>query len=455
MDILDTSIRDAYKSQLVEENNTTDLQLLQAKEDTEPITTIRTVLEEEEPVYNDVSRNVIEIALDLAQLDTDLILSAGEYETLMDDMNTQLSVIQKQLDYEKERLQDTNMICGNITDFTTVKPLNSSAFSGDFYVEDDGQTFSCYREEMEEVSYTVRSVTGNGEAGNDHVQGPQGANLEKTDTSDTEFLSDGDMATAFEYNRIESTDSDVTDTYSFVNSDSQSLRCTITLYSEQESTLAYINADDTNLILEDVQVSVDGTYYTSILSEEMSFNNRDYIYNNYKYIYGSGLISYSPANYVRFTFRSDTTTDDVIVNSDDEVINATRKVIALHEITLYDNIYAESTMESSELITSGQLECIAVFANVYIPYNFPVTDDYVTMTLTVNGVAYPLVPINGNDLGNKIIRYNEAPTYQSVYAVYISEPITSANLSITLSPYNDIQTPFIGNIKICAGLGES
>ena len=455
MDVLDTSIRNAYKTYLVENNALTDLQQLESKKITEPIFTIRTMQAEEEPVYYDVAKNITEIALDMSQLDTNLIVSAGEYETLMTDMNAQLDAIEKRLDYEKERLQDTNMICGNISEFTTVKPLNSSIFSGQYFVEEDGETFSCYREDTKNVAYTVISVTGNGESGNAHVQAPEGVNLEKTDTRNIGALQDQDLFTAWEYNRLETTNKTIADKYSFIDSSSQPLRCTITLYSETQSTLAAIYTEDTNLVLEDIQISVDGEYYTSVISEELVFNNKEYIYDHYQYIYSSGLISYSPANYIRLTFRSQINTDDNIINEDGEILeDVVRKVISLQEIVLYDNVYAESQLESQELISSGQLQCAAIFANVYIPFNFPVTGDYVTMSLTVNGTAYPLVPINGNDKGDKIIRYNPAPEYQSTYAVYISEPITSAILTIHLKPYNQIQTPFVGHIKFCAGIGS-
>ena len=105
MDVLDTSIRNAYKTYLVENNALTDLQQLESKKITEPIFTIRTMQAEEEPVYYDVTKNITEMALDMSQLDTNLIVSAGEYETLMTDMNAQLDAIEKQR-YNPRALKD-------------------------------------------------------------------------------------------------------------------------------------------------------------------------------------------------------------------------------------------------------------------------------------------------------------------------------------------------------------
>ena len=77
------------------------------------------------------------------------------------------------------------------------------------------------------------------------------------------------------------------------------------------------------------------------------------------------------------------------------------------------------------------------------------------MELNVNGTSYPIVPVNSDDTGIKIIRYSKnRQTVTGGYIQYIKEPITSAVLHITMQPYNTVQTPFISNMKFCVGKTE-
>lgn len=451
MDVLDNTIRQQYLQDILESNDTdTANRILKGSAD-DPIYYPRGIQPEEEPSYNNVSDNVAESIMDIANLDHNINLSSQEYQALKENMDERLTDIQERLNYEKELLQDTNMICGNISEFTNVKPLNSSVFTGAFYTENDGETFSCPHSETELLSYSIEDVSGNGRAGNENVKEPEGANISKIDTSQDKLLYDQNLSTAWEYERLETFDKDRAKNGA-IYYDTDPVRCTIILYTRLQATQIKINTEDPYLILEDVRVSVDGDYYTSAIREELEFNNKEAIYNNYQYIYGSGVIAFSPSNYIKLTFRSNIVTDDIIVDDSNAVLDAVkRKVISIRQIELYNNDYTYATMESNEIIQSGALQSLAVFANVYVPPNFPSTSNYVLFYLTVNGTDYPIVPINGNDTGTKIIRYNTSPSYISRYSLYINTPITSAKLKIKMKPYNDIQTPFVSHIKLCVG----
>ena len=450
MDYIDPkTIRQSYIKTLLEEKHILLAELLMKKDDNEPILHPRYIQEESEPNFDSVNKNIAETTLDIASLDNGLIAAAIRLNDIYDTAVARLSSVQKMLDDERERLMDTNMICKNVTEFTAVKPLNSNAFSGKFYASPDGKNISCYQLDNVEETYSIIDVTGNGMRGNMYVKQRVGANETETDTSDVSAINDGDMFSLFEYSRIETTNTDEA-LSGVIYYDDQPVRCTITLYSEKQTTMADIRSEDPYLIVEDVQTSVDGIYYSSALTNELMLNNKEFSYNDYQYIYGSGIIAYAPSNYVRITFRSDRKTDDTIVVKETELAQAKRKTIAINGISLYDLSYEQSEFTSEEMIKSGHIDSVALFSNVYIPNNFRAGTNYIRMDMIVNGISYPIVPVNGNDDGYKVIRYD--PNKKSAgYVKYITDPISSVKIHVILTPYNEIQTPYIGNLKLCIG----
>ena len=349
------------------------------------------------------------------------------------------------------------MICGNVSAFTAVKRINSSAFTGDFSYSDDGNTIFCPTSELETINYTVVDISGNGIAGNKYVKPVTSANTEWVDTSNKDYLNDDNAETSFEYSRYETNDeSEKQD--GIIHYDTEPCRCTIELYSESQSTFLRINSEDTDIVIEDLQVSNDGIYYTPAIKKEVPILNKDYSYNNYQYIYGSGILSFTPSNYIRITMRSNVKTSDTIYDPDAKdtpILDSTkRKVIRLNQISLYNANFSTCDITSKNAIQKGSLTAISVFSNIYIPNNFK-KGSYVTMELNVNGTSYPIVPVNSNDTGIKIIRYSKnRQTVTGGYIQYITEPITSAVLHITMNPYNTVQTPFLSNIKFCVGKTE-
>lgn len=447
-------IRQEYSKILAADGDTSSLTKLAERPDTEPILTLRCIQPEEEPDFEAVNKNVVETLLDITDLDSRIIQAAQSFQDLRDTVDTRLASVQEQLETEKERLQDTNMICGKLTEFTAVKPLSFTVFSGDFGTSDDGRTFFCPTDEPNPVDYEILDISGNGYAGNKYVLPPTAANTEKADTSDSSYIQDNDQYTSFEYSRLETKVKDEAQPGKIFYDD-EPVRCVITLYSSQESTELTINSPDTDLILEDVQVSNDNMNYSHAIREEIRFNNKEYSYNNYQYIYGSGYISYQPSNYVRLVFRSHTRTTDIIYDEDANdtpvLRNTRRKCVSLSGITLRNPSYTDMDMTSENAVQQGSIQAVAVFANVYIPLNFK-KGSYIQMELIVNGTSYPVVPVNGNDVGIKIIRQKrDVPGTSGSYVQYVKEPITSAVLHVTMKSYNGIQSPYIGNLKFCVG----
>ena len=159
-------IRQNYSEYLTQTQDTDTLVSLAKKDEYEPIMTQRTTQPEDEPNFNDVNKNIAEIYLDLNDINEKIATSGADYANYRSTVNTRLDSIQERITEENERLQDTNMICGNVSDFTAVKRLNSSAFSGNFSYSDDGNTLFCPADELESTTYTVLDISGNGIAGN-------------------------------------------------------------------------------------------------------------------------------------------------------------------------------------------------------------------------------------------------------------------------------------------------
>lgn len=449
MDVLNDDIRKNYIAASLDENDTATVASLIKKKETDPILTPRHIEPEDTPIYKSVVSSATESFLDLKNLNDNLVDSALEYENLRNAVDERVGEIRKKLDYQRELVKDTHMIRGSFSEFTGVKPLNASVTAGKYFVEEDGVTFSCYKKGTKQLSYSIYEITGNGNEGNTRVKAPSGEGVSKIDTSNRDFVSDKDKTTAWEYERLETDDDSIT--VPDIHHATDCVRCRMTLYTESQATRIKIHSKDKHLILEDVEVSVDGESYTHAIGKSIYFNDPDYLYNDYLYIYGSGIIGFSPSNYIRLTFRSDINTADVIVDDKDESMPVKRKVISIGNIALSNDTYDVSELISEPIVKAGTLDCIALYANVYIPRNISATVTPIRAYFVINGTEIPVVPINSQYAGTRIIRHNNSPVYKSLYCAYIHAPISSARLKIKMTPYMGIQTPYLSRIKICYG----
>lgn len=265
------SLRNDYVKYLAEKQDTDTIKTLAKKTEYEPIFTPRTIQPEEEPNFDAVNKNIAEMYLDIQELTEKLSASGSSFGDLKDTVAVRLKDIQKKLDYENERLQDTNMICGNISEFTTIKRINASVFSGVLSYSDDGNTIFCPCSGLENTDYTILDIAGNGYSGNAYVKPTNAANTEWPDTSDPERIKDSSMDTAFEYSRLETSDSSEK-IDGLIHYDTEPVRCTIELYTESQATMLQIDTKDTDIILEDLQVSNDGIYFTEAIKKRRLFS---------------------------------------------------------------------------------------------------------------------------------------------------------------------------------------
>ena len=118
-------------------------------------------------------------------------------------------------------------------------------------------------------------------------------------------------------------------------------------------------------------------------------------------------------------------------------------------MSAYKVLYSKGSLTSKEIVTDS-IKNIALYCNEYIKNGYDI-DENVSYYLIVNGQEYPVVPINSNRNGKKIIK-TSSQNYKSDLVSYINEDIKSAKLKIVIpvSAEQDV-SPYISNIKILIG----
>jgi len=69
---------------------------------------------------------------------------------------------------------------------------------------------------------------------------------------------------------------------------------------------------DNELVIREVQVSVDNDEYLTIMDEALKLNKRENIYLKSKYIYESGIIAFPLSTYIKISLSSDGYTGEKI-----------------------------------------------------------------------------------------------------------------------------------------------
>lgn len=408
-----------------------------------------------------LNESLLNIKTDISVINNLLTDTGTSINNLLTSTVNRLTEVKKTIITEKERLQDIQMLCNRYTDFDNVNTLDNIIFNGAF-TEEDG-SFMAAQKKTQKIKLKILDVYGNGYEGNEYVYNDYEYQQDTYDTSLRDNLTDSKISTYYEYSRITIQDiQDETNTY--FNKDTEYAQCTISF--EASDTVNYINISTEDLGIEiiGVQYSFDGIKYNTInLSNKISINNKLDSYNNYGYVYGSGIIYIPSCYYFKLTFRTTKNKDDIIAyektifeNTDDIpsvltstyiVPSAKRSSIKINDISGYKKIYQSKTKIQSNELLSMDCYSIGVFANVYIPYGLD--SSAVKFILTINGIDYNVVPVNSHLNGIKIIRFSGGKS-STIYTQLISEKIHSAYLSIIYSNATDI-SPVVNNIKILIG----
>lgn len=390
-------------------------------------------------------------------LEKDLAININN---LMTNTVNRLNTVKQNINNEKERLQDISMLCNKYTDFNNTALINKDDFSGSFDYNDG--VYSLESLGVNTVQYKISSVYGNGYEGNKYVLG-KNSYLENTlRTDNRKAIFDNSIATYWEYSRINASNTEEYLINDF-NTDTEEAKCTVKIEAKEEVNEIKIVSEDKELMITGIQYSNNDVDYKSIDIGVIAINNKESMYRNSDYIYGSGLIALPNCKYIKLTFQSNSYTDDIIaydrkiIDEDTNKVNtattvvksAKRHAIKINDIYCYKKTYkTNSVMQSKELITTDNVYAIALHCNQLIPKEL--NKDYIEYVLTVNGIDYKVVPVNSHvSSGTKIIRFSQGKMSND-YVRYIGEEIKSAVLFIKIKGKLNI-TPYINNIKILIG----
>lgn len=394
------SLKKSYAQVLIENNRAERGIQIQKKERSEPIFEGLALHPENEPIKESINSGLTEISIDLAGLNKEFVHLGEQYSSLLNNATERLKLIDDKIKKEEDRIRDLNAICGNYRQFDSILELNSTNCSGSFSYEDG--LFYGKISVNKKIKAKVLDVQGNGKE-------------------------EGEKS------RPNLVDNDVLTKWTYVTKD-ENARCTITLSSEEPFNAVKIQTSD-DIIVEEVETSNDdGITYLSNMSEEIHINNREHRYNHPNYVYESGIIAFPFTRFAKIRVRS----------AKKDKIND----IVIDNIIVSGSEYEMATLEKSSII-SNPVESIAVFANEYIPPHF-LSEDYIEYILTVNGVDYKVVPINGHKPGIKVIRFANYSDNNN-YTVHINETIKSAKLKVVIRTTRNNETPYLSNLKICVG----
>lgn len=433
-----------------------------------------------------------QIDSDMKFIDKFLIGKSTELYNLLISVSERLDNIDLDIKSEQERLQDIKMLCNKYTDFDNVIPINSStSLTGDYSISNN--TFYCGVEKQENAKLKVLEVSGNGLEGNKYVYKDFAYVKDSIDTSNRSYIVDDSMTSCYEYQRITASASEEYLLNDF-NTDSGEAKCTITFYSETAINLITITSDDSTVSVIGLQYSYDGVNYTPLEIPNIKINDKLACYENFDYICGDNKILIPRCNFVKITFQSSGTTDDVlaydrvmfwheIVKTDEElaeedaadgivggniglpemeaappynniqdaiitVKSAKRHAIKINDVSAVSNIYKTSSyFKTGELISDNKFYSAALFLNVYMPKEL--SSDNVEFIFTINGIDYKVSPVNYDGPGAKIFRYSQGKSL-SEYTTLLEEPIKSLSLTVKINGTADA-TPFVGNVKVLLG----
>lgn len=454
-------IRDEYKKTLSKESKYNDvLASLSERKDNEPIYHPIDINYESLPDYDKEQRELLEISLDINSINNGLFEIKNEADKIIKNIEEKSLLFLKQIEKEKERINDINMICGQNSQYNMVIPLYASDFikdSNDFEVIND-KFFGAELDQTETVPYAIIDISGNGLSGNRFIYNKE-KNIFQNETPETnydhkEYILDDNDITKYEYSRYITNDkSEAID--NIINYDDKEVEITITLATESGKPFNKLTwaTENKDIIIKNLETSIDGIRFTKQLKNEINNSDKNIIYNDSTYIYGSNIICFPYSNAIRITFSSNHIENDVIAikNSEDDVKikpNSRRKKIALNSIKLYNSKYNKALLQSQEILDSGSIDKVALFVSEYIPDHFK-EKEYIEYSLIINGNETKIVPVNSDREGIKMIKFSEEKSDVKGIVETIKETIKSIKVKIMINDENKKESPYIGNLKLC------
>lgn len=453
------TMKEEYANMLLSKDTEKANRIFNSSTDT-PVTEPLEIHPEEEIQKEIIENQFTDIIVDMQSLSYEVLEATKNYTSLMTDIVTRLNAVDTALEAERNRIQDMNIICGNYNEFTTVKQIKTSDVYGTVGLLGD-YIFTAHTDNASVGKFGVTFVEGNGFAGNKFVYNNKEYAINNMNTSNEQNIYDGNPLTIYEYSRLTSIGNKTETTPAEINFDKEEARCSINIRCEDTISMLHLDMDN-HVILEDVLYSDDGIIYKSAWTTPKEINNINQSYIDPNYIYGTGVISFPPSQFIKLQLASNGATDDKLaflftdannaqqpIERTIELPNAKRHAIRISDITAHVGTFSQGYLQTKELITNP-VQSIAVFANEYIPEYFPDNKTYIQYILTVNGIDYDIVPINSEKNGTKVIRVSNYSIIDD-YVVHINETIKSASLKVIINTMDRNVTPYVSNVKICFG----
>jgi len=448
------AIKDQYMALLSgdEKYNTLLSQLARRGAD-EPIFTVGELDPEADIVLEEEQRQLSEILLDLHALNNGM----SELKDVIDDSISTLDdvvyTIMEAISKQMEQAEDMNMICGSDSAYDMTISVTAEDFEETSAEIINDRTLGASIVESREVAYDIVSISGNGFAGNAYVYEDGIFTSLLDDRSDPMYLMDDNTTTVFEYSRIATTNKESVNE-AFINYDNKEVQCTITLIADEPVSSITIGSEDKNLLLRKLEVSTDGVSFTTWIDWDLKFQDTKQGYYNPNYIYGSNIFCFPYSYFVRITLANNATSDDTLAAQTDDgtvqILDAFRKCIALNGLKLYTSYYEDCILVSREMLDGNAVDKVALFATEYIPDHFP-DYEFVEYYLIINGEEYEVVPANTGKEGISIIKYSDETESQNENTENIPETIKSIMVKVVIHPYQEQETPYISNLKLCLG----
>ena len=446
-------IKEQYRDLLsrdAEYNNVLS-KLVQKKEDT-PLLEITEIEPEADLHYNTEQRQLSEILLDLHSINNGIIEAKDAIKTLISSFDDSLKKVSASVQKQVEQVNDINMLCGHASVYNAIIPVYVTDFQDTSAELLDDKTLGASLAGQEQVPYDVISINGNGYSGNYFVYENGGFVSDINDCSNIEYLMDENDITSYEYSRLYAKQkSNIVN--SLINYDDRPVECIITLSAQEAVCKMRLLSQDQKLAITKLETSQDGIHYETRINEPLYINDLSKIYNDNTYIYGSNTLCFPYSHFIRVTLVNDETTQEELrIIEEDKIqkLDASRKRISISGIELYRSEYSSCELISDNILKEGNVDKVSLFVSEYIPDHFP-DMDYIHYFLILNGQEFPIVPVNSNKDGIRIVKYTEESVSTDQTTEIIHETIKSIQVKITIQPYEESETPYISNMKLCIG----
>lgn len=279
---------------------------------------------EDEPITSDINNAFQRIGIDLVALDSQFASVAEMFSDLMNEVLMDLSSVDDIIAMEEERIQDMNIIIGNIPEFASIISLKYADFNGDASAFDEN-TFTTNATTRESVVLSIDDISGNGYEGNKYVYSNGVFEQESVNTGNRYFAIDNSSTSFYEYCRI--TMSNRQQHYpEDVNFDNAEAECVMTVSSESEFNTIRLQSDISSVEVTQISTSSDGgVTYTDSMDRPIQINNASKKYENDEYIFGSGVLCFPKTNKIKIYLKSNGALEDTLAFRklilDDTIVN--------------------------------------------------------------------------------------------------------------------------------------